>query len=363
MPDEVDGSAEALRVYLEDAIAEAAGAPARVEGLRLLAGGASQEAWALDVAIEGGPWTGWHPLVLRRDMGGALSSAVLSRAEEFAALRAVHDVGVCVPRPYWFLPAERPGSGGRAAFLMERLTGETIGRRIVQEPNLAGARAVLPAQAAQALAAIHGATARVLRARAERDLDFLRAPGPGQTAAAAALARMDADLRAIDEPHPALELTLRWLQRHDPGPGDLVLLHGDFRVGNFMVGPEGLRGVLDWENVHIGDPHADLAWISVRAWRFGMDGLPVGGVGERAPFYEAYTRASGRSVSPRRLRYWEVLGNVRWALGALGQARRHLDGLERSIELASLGRIAAEMELEALDLIAAADAEEARDAG
>jgi len=87
------------------------------------------------------------------------------------------------------------------------------------------------------------------------------------------------------------------------------------------------------------------------------DDLPVGGIGERAPFYAAYTQASGRRVDPAHAYYWEVLGNVRWALGALGQARRHLSGLEPSIELASLGRVAAEMELETLNLIERYDRE------
>ncbi|HET8628548.1 MAG TPA: hypothetical protein VFL91_14095, partial [Thermomicrobiales bacterium] len=56
-------------------------------------------------------------------------------------------------------------------------------------------------------------------------------------------------------------------------------------------------------------------------------------------------------VDRERAFYWEVMGNFQWALGALGQARRHLSGQEPSIELAALGRIAAEMELELLDLI------------
>lgn len=333
----------ALATELERAITEAAGAPTRVGGLVRLPGGASQEAWALDLEIAGGSQAGRHALVLRRDMGGALSSAVLSRREEFAVLGAAHAAGVRAPRPYWFSPAL--GDGGRAAFLMERLRGETIGRRIVQDPALAGARARLPEQIAEALAAIHRVDA------AAHGLDFLHAPAPGQSAAEATLDRLATDLRAIDEPHPALELGLRWLRARAPAPADLVLVHGDFRVGNFVVGPEGLRGVLDWENAHLGDPHVDLAWACVRAWRFGQDHLPVGGIGERAPFYAAYERASGRPVDPARVFYWEVMGNAQWALGALGQARRHLGGLERSIELASLGRICAEMELELLALI------------
>ena len=332
-----------LGADLERFIAEQAGADARVSGLKPLAGGASQEAWALDAEIAGGPFAGRHALVLRRDMGGALSSAVIGRDQEFAVLRAVHAAGVRVPRPYWFAP-DLSGNG-RAAFLMERLGGETIGRRIVQDPTLAGARAVLPEQLGDALAAIHRVDP------ATHGLETLHRPAPGQSAEEAAIARMELDLRAIDEPHPALELGLRWLRAHRPPPEAPVLVHGDFRVGNFIVGAEGLRGVLDWENAHLGDPHADLAWCCVRAWRFGQDDLPVGGVGPRAPFYAAYERASGRRVDPARVFYWEVMGNLQWALGALGQARRHLSGQERSIELASLGRIAAEMELELLDLI------------
>jgi aminoglycoside phosphotransferase (APT) family kinase protein len=336
---------EALRAALEQCIGETEGGPAHVEGLRMLAGGASQEAWSLDLTVEEGPTRGTHELVLRRDMGGALSSAVLPRAQEFAALQAAHAAGIPVPRPYWFIPAGQTGAPGRAAFLMERIAGETIGRRIVQNPALAEARALLPAQLGEALAAIHGID------HVAPSLDFLQPTTEGKSVALVAIERMEADLDAVDEPHPALELGLRWLRRHDPGQGELVLVHGDFRVGNFIVGPEGLRAILDWENVHLGDPHEDLAWLGVRAWRFGQDWLSAGGIGEREPFYEAYTRVSGRRVHPARVFYWEVAGNIRWSIGALGQARRHLRGLEPSIELASLGRIAAEMELETLRLI------------
>ncbi|HEU5328797.1 MAG: phosphotransferase family protein [Thermomicrobiales bacterium] len=332
-----------LAATLERAIVEAAGAPAAVSGLRPLAGGASQEAWALDVTIAGGPWTGQYALVLRRDMGGALSSAVLPRDQEFAVLRAMHAAGVRAPRPYWFFP-DLSGNG-RAAFLMERLDGETIGRRLVQDPKLAEARARLPEQMAAELAKIHAVDP------VAAGLAFLRAPAPGQSAASLTLDRLEADLRAVDEPHPALELGLRWLRQHDSGLGPLVPIHGDFRLGNFIVGPEGLRAVLDWENAHLSDPHADLAWVCVRAWRFGKDDLTAGGITDRDTFFRAYERASGQPVDRARAFYWEVMGNLQWATGALGQARRHLGGLEPSIELASLGRIAAEMELELLNLI------------
>jgi aminoglycoside phosphotransferase (APT) family kinase protein len=122
-----------------------------------------------------------------------------------------------------------------------------------------------------------------------------------------------------------------------------------------MVGPAGLVGVFDWEFAHVGDPAEDLAWPCVRSWRFGQDHLRLGGVGRPEEFLDAYARAGGRAADAAAVRYWEVLGNFRWAVGCVVQAGRHLSGQAPSVELASLGRRTAEMELELLDLIEAAD--------
>jgi aminoglycoside phosphotransferase (APT) family kinase protein len=78
-----------------------------------------------------------------------------------------------------------------------------------------------------------------------------------------------------------------------------VLIHGDFRNGNFMVTEKGLVAVLDWECSHIGSGIEDFGWISTRSWRFGSE-LPVGGFSERAPLYAAYTAAGGRRSIPTR---------------------------------------------------------------
>jgi aminoglycoside phosphotransferase (APT) family kinase protein len=109
--------------------------------------------------------------------------------------------------------------------------------------------------------------------------------------------------------------------------------------------------LLDWEFAHLGDPRDDIAWPLVRAWRFGADDRHVGGVGELEPYLDRYRELTGLDVSPADLYWWEVLGNVKWAVGCLTQSRRHLNGLERSVELAVLGRLSAEMEYELLDLI------------
>ncbi len=332
-----------LQAALEPALASVTGSEVQVKGLALMPGGASQEMWRLDLTVLGGEWHGDYPLVMRRQVGSKIYDDALEPEAEFRILQAAHAAGVPAPRPYWFLRDLL----GRAGFLMERLEGETIGRRIVKEPALAGAREKLPAQMGRALGTLHQIDADRFKLR-ELLPDFAREGTPAQFC----IRRAEADLDRIGEPHPALELCLRWLCQHEPSPPErVVVVHGDFRIGNMVVTPEGLRGVLDWEFAHLGDPAEDLAWGMVRDWRFGAEHLRYGGVGEPEDFLVAYEQATGQPLDRARVFYWEVMGNVRWAVGTLNQAQRHLHGTEPNLELASLGRRCAEMEWEALRLI------------
>jgi aminoglycoside phosphotransferase (APT) family kinase protein len=284
----------------------------------LLPGGASKEAWAVDVDGQ--------ELLLRRAAGGVIHQATLSLEHEFEVLRAAHEAGVQVPRPV----AYYADLGGREAFAMERVHGETIGRRIVRNPP-----PELALQMADELAKIHA----IPRER----LQFLAAADP--------VMRMRTELDGVDEPHPAIELGLTWVAERLRGDMELVVSHGDWRIGNLVVDEDGLVAVLDWEFAHLADPAEDVAWPLVRAWRFGADDLRLGGVGEVEPYLERYNAVTGRELTLEELYVWEVFGNVKWAVGCLTQARRHLNGLDRSVELAVLGRFAAEMEYELLHLI------------
>ncbi|HMC88286.1 MAG TPA: phosphotransferase family protein [Gemmataceae bacterium] len=328
---------------LEHFLSAAAGGAARILAARQLTGGASRESWAVDVAIECGPEAGQHAVVLRRDMGGTIQQEALSREQEFRMLTAAWQAGVMVPRPRWL--CIDPAVLDVPFFLMDRLEGEAVGRRIVREPDLAEARRLLPRQMGEQAACIHKIDPR------KTGLDFLPAPDPDCSPAQTGLRRAANQLERFGEPHPALELALRWLQANAPACPRPVLVHGDFRIGNLMVGPDGLRGVFDWEFAHIGDPAEDLAWPCVRSWRFGQDGLRLGGIGRREDFLDAYEKAGGRPIEPRVLDYWEIAGNFRWAVGCIAQANRHLSGQVQSVELVSLGRRTAEMELELLNLI------------
>jgi aminoglycoside phosphotransferase (APT) family kinase protein len=287
---------------------------------KLLAGGASKEAWAIDA--------GGERLLVRRAAVGVIHKHTLSLADEFAVLEAAHEAGVKAPRPIAYIP----DLDGREAFVMERLEGETIGRRIVR---MDGLPSELPTQLADELAKIHA----IPRTR----LAFLQE---------ANLERMVDEFDEVGEARPAIELGLWWLREHRPPPREPVIVHGDYRIGNVVVRPhEGLAGVLDWEFAHVDEPVRDLAFALVRAWRFGVPDKRLGGIGDVEPYLERYNELTGLDVRPEELDYWELAGNVGWAIGCLTQMQRHLSGLDRSVELAVLGRLGAEVEYEICHLL------------
>jgi aminoglycoside phosphotransferase (APT) family kinase protein len=289
---------------------------ADVVTLRQLAGGASKEAWAVELA-DG------RRLLVRRASVGVIHRDTLPLEQEFRVLEAAREAGVAAPAPIAYLGEV----DGREAFAMELVEGETIGRRVVRDPP-----AGLALEMAEQLARIHTVPA----------LEFLPRGG--------AIERFYDELDSVGEPHPAIEYGLAWVRERLPEPSEQTFVHGDFRVGNFAV-TDRLVAVLDWEFAHVGDPVEDVAWPLVRAWRFGADTRRLGGVGEVEPYLERYNELTGRNVTLEELHVWEVFGNVKWAVGCLTQCRRHLTGQDRSVEYAVLGRMAAEMEYELLDLI------------
>ena len=324
------------------------GGAARVENLKMLAGGASQETWALDLFLENGEPRGEYQLVLRRQLGGKIYSDALDLAREFRVMQIAYASNVLLPYPQAFLPDLL----GRPAALLHRKNGETIGRKIVRDPALENARKLLPKQMGAMLARTH-----------QIDIDkyalrlFLPQPPAEKSHARWAIENVEKNLDAIlnesHEPHPALELGLRWLRKNEPpAPKQLVLLHGDYRIGNVVVNENGLVSVLDWEFAHLGDPYEDLAWSQVRDWRFGNDTMRFGGIAQPDEFFAAYENAMGTKINYDAVRYWEIMGNVRWAVGMLNQAQRHLRGEETNLEFASMGRRCAEVELEVLRLVA-----------
>jgi aminoglycoside phosphotransferase (APT) family kinase protein len=301
---------------LAERLAGLVGAP--VGELSRMVGGASRQTWSFTA--------GGRPLVARCDPPGAPRHGLMAR--EAALLRAARRAGVPVPEVV---------AATDDLLVMERLYGETIARKILRDEEYAAARRLLTGQCAAALARLHTKVAA----------DDV----PDLPAVANPLAAAREQLDALGEPHPAIELGLLRLARSRPAPAGRAVVHGDFRLGNLMVDAGGLRGALDWELAHLGDPAEDLGWLCVRSWRFGGR-APVAGLGTRAELLSAYASAGGAVVAEPVLRWWEACGTLRWAVICVQQAAAHLTGAVRSVELAAIGRRTAEVELDLLELVA-----------
>jgi aminoglycoside phosphotransferase (APT) family kinase protein len=293
-------------------------------------GGASRQTFAVEAG-------GKPRYVLRREPAEGMSFAPLEL--ELRAIAAADLAGVPVART---VAAEPPGGafGPGAGYLMEFVDGTSVAPRVLRREELATARERLPGQLGSALAQVHTVAA-----------DSIQGLGSSTDPALEACELWEAALDEIGEPLPGVEAGLRWLRLHRPDPVDPTLVHGDFRLGNLIVDEHGLAAVIDWELCHAGDPAEDLAWLTIRSWRFGNDELPVAGVGGIEELLTAYEAAGGTRPEPERWRWWEAMGNLKWAVICARQAHDHLTGARPSAELASLGRRICEPEWDLLGLV------------
>jgi aminoglycoside phosphotransferase (APT) family kinase protein len=300
-----------------------------IRDLRRLTGGASRQTWSFDAVVDDGSVRG---LILRRDPPGAPKASMGLEAQ---LLRAAAAAGVPVPEV--ITASDDPTILGSSFLVMERVDGETIPRKLLRDDQFAAAREVLVEQAGRALAAIHTIDPGSITGLEGGDQ----------------VEQFRALLDAFGHPHPAFELAFRWLESHRPSSSRVGVVHGDFRTGNLLVDGSGLQAVLDWELAHAGDPIEDLGWFCVRSWRFGS-ALPAGGFGTREALVAAYESAGGPPVDLDELRWWEVLGNLKWGIMCIVQAMTHLSGGVRSVELAAIGRRVCEVEWDLLSLLASA---------
>jgi len=293
--------------------------------------GATLQTWSIDL-LRGAQVV---PLILRRSPGGR-AKASLTLDAEAQVISAVGARGLAVPAVWHVLQQEDNLGEG---FLMERIEGQTLPRRIIRMVEANGGGNELARQLGRTLGRLH---------RVSLDgLPPLSRSGPEEQ-----IDRLEDELRKeTAQPRPVFELALKWLRQRIPAPVEPRLVHGDFRIGNVIVGEDGLRAVLDWEIVHIGDPAEDLAWCQVPPWRFGVLDKPVGGIGPTEPFYAAYADETGEPVDVERVRFFRILGSLRWGISTAGMVD-WLRGHDPSVERAMIARRASENEIDLLRAIA-----------
>jgi len=323
-----------VRAGLETLAKRLGGAGASVTEAQRLSGGASMETWAFSFSGDGGD----ERLILRRrsvpfDEENARS---VSLATEAKLIQATGAKGARVPSVRHVCD-DQDGLG--EAYVMVRVDGETLGRKITSDPRFDAVRPALARQCGEVLVPIHatlppaGLKLKTVDAVAELD-------------------RYEEVYRATGAERPILELAIQYLRRHTPAPVEPVLLHGDFRNGNIMFDPDiGVAAVLDWELAHCGDPAEDMGWICTNSWRFGRPDRPVGGFGDYADLLAGYAAAGGRPIELSRVRFWQMLGSLRWGIMCLTMYLSWRDGAEKSVERPMIGRRVSETEADLVVLL------------
>ena len=312
-------TSERLAAALEPAL----GAPVTVESLQRLTGGASRETWSFSANGE--------DFILRRDPPGRENAPHVMRLEA-DAMRACASAGLSVPEVIFHDDGTFLGTAG---LVMRRVPGETIARRILRDETCTRARRVLVGELGTFLAGLHA-------------IDPSEVPGVEEEAG---LESLWATYQGFGDSSPTFEKAYRWLVDNRPAGAADTLVHGDFRLGNLIVGPAGLEAVIDWERVHLGNPLEDLAWLCLKAWRFG-ERPEAAGLGTVDELVAAYEGAGGRTVDRDELHWWLVERTLEWGIGCIAQAWFHLSGAVRSVELAAVGRRAAEQEWDLIELLA-----------
>jgi len=303
-----------------------------ISGLKRLSGGATQEIWRFELDGSEGP----QPLIMRRAPGGERRSQVgVGLNVEAQLITAARASGVAAPEVlHVLLPEDGLGHG----FIMEFVAGETLGGRIVKAASLAGARDGLAYSCGQILARIHS-------------IDTERFPSLARQTPADLIEQWRTAHRRNSVRRPVFDLTLHELSAScPPAPAKARLVHGDFRNGNLMIGPEGVRAVLDWELAHVGDPMEDLGWLCVNSWRFGCMEKPVGGFGEYADLYAGYEAAGGSPVNRAMAKWWEMFGTLRWGV-MCASSLATFRSVDAAPERAMIARRTSETEIDLLRLL------------
>jgi len=308
----------------------------KITNLHRLTAGASQETWSFDAV------NSEHtiPLIFRRAPGGVPEnrSHALDPEVEARVIQIAYEHGVLAPQVKFVMTSE---DGLGVGYVMCRMDGETLAPRINRDEAYAKMRPGLAHQCGEAVAAIHNVPLG--------KVGFLSESTPQD--------QWDNAWKAYEKyflewsPSPVFDYGFEWLKERIPTRDRVTLVHGDFRNGNLIYGTDGLRGVLDWEMAHIGDPMEDLAWICVNSWRFGNIDMPVGGFGAREKMFEGYEEVSGVKVDPERVKYWEIFGSLRWGVTCRGMAFTHLTGHDRSVERPAIGRRSSECEVDLMILL------------
>ena len=300
----------------------------KIKQLIPLTGGASADINRIVLANE-------DELIVRRTLSQEKSVMAIPKILEAKIQKVVKKNGAPVPDIIFeFSEGEKIGEG----YVMEAIPGETIPRKILRDAKFSTAREKLPFEIGKSLAKIH-----------QTQLDDLKALD--QVTFTDSLEKLFQVYLSFNQSQPVFDLAFKWLEAQELTDYGNVLVHGDFRFGNFIISEENLESIIDWELAHIGNPMEDLGWLCVRSWRFGNVEKRVGGLGDIKDLIAGYESNSDIKIDESQLDIWQLYGSLRWGIICMMQTFAHLSGMVNSVEKAAIGRRVSETEFDLMNMI------------
>ena len=211
----------------------------KIKQLIPLTGGASADINRIVLANE-------DELIVRRTLSQEKSVMAIPKILEAKIQKVVKKNGAPVPDIIFeFSEGEEIGEG----YVMEAIPGETIPRKILRDEKFSTAREKLPFEIGKSLAKIH-----------QTQLEDLKALD--QVTFSDSLEKLFQVYLSFNQPQPVFDLAFKWLEAQELIDYGEVLVHGDFRFGNFIISEENLESIIDWELAHIGNPMDCLLYTS-----------------------------------------------------------------------------------------------------
>jgi aminoglycoside phosphotransferase (APT) family kinase protein len=259
-----------------------------------------------------------HVWVLRRPPLGPLLPSAHDMVREHRILDRLSDAGAPVPATIGV--CEDEGVTGAPFYVMDHVDGLVLYRRELAEDLPEEVRRTSMLSLIDGLAHVQSL---------DVDAIGLGDLGKRDGYAARQLRRWRTQWeRSKTREIPAIERVAELLEAAIPPQREVVLVHGDFRLDNAIVGPDGnLRAILDWELAALGDPLADVGtWMAftpgdrrdVIPFHDAMTLLP--GFPRREEVLERYAAITGRDLGA--LPFWHALSLWKLAIILQGVYRR-----------------------------------------
>lgn len=322
------GDDAALASRISDYLGQQVGHPVRVGAIRRFPVGFSWLTYAVPViGLQGSDDT--QELILRLGPDYGLF-APYSAAPQVLSMRSLEGSAVPVPRTYW--SSDDASIFGAPFLFCEKVSGEAVVPWVsASEPGLEeGYRRRLAEQFIDALAALHCVPWQ------EKPIAEMAQGITVENAARTNVEYWESQIaRWAMRPYPMAEWGIRWLKAHAPVAPRVAIVHGDYRTGNFLEEGGRITAILDWELVHLGDPHEDLGWASLPMYMGGSK--LISRLAEPDWFYERYSEKVGFQVSMASVRYYQALSLLKLAATHMAAARCFEEGRFNDMRMPAMG--------------------------